>query len=325
MRISPYILHIIAAGAVVLALGGTLRASETVSEGDGGDDAVFSRVVNPPVPASLTLCGQKIDMDRVDNYERYDRELTSLTYTHGNTLLVIKRANRYFPQIAPVLRRNGLPEDLLYLACVESQLNPRAVSSAKAAGIWQFMPATAKEYGLEVSDEVDERYHIEKSTAAACKYFKRALARYGGSWTSAMASYNAGMARIGKQLEAQLAADALDLYLVDETTRYPFRVMAYKSIMENPADYGFCLTEGQLYQPRTVDEVEVSGPVEDWAVWARDHGISYAVLRDENPWIRSQKLTNKLGKTYKVRVPRKESLSRSKSTKSVYNQNWVRR
>jgi len=323
MKISPYIIHTLVAGVAAIAIAGTLRASGSEPAAGDEGEAVFAEVVNPPVPSSMTLCGQRIDLDRVDNYERLDRELTSLAFTHGNTLLVIKRANRYFPQIAPVLRRNGMPDDLLYLAVTESMLNPRAVSGAKAAGIWQFMPSTAKEYGLEVNDEVDERFNVEKSTAAACRYFKRALARYGGSWTSVMASYNAGMARITKQLEAQLAKDALDLYLVEETSRYPFRVMAYKTIMENPRDYGFRLSAGQLYQPREVDEVQVTGAVDDWAAWAADHGISYATLRDENPWIRAPKLTNKTGKTYSVRVPRKSSLSRSKSTKSVYNKNWV--
>ncbi|MDO4319889.1 MAG: lytic transglycosylase domain-containing protein [Bacteroidales bacterium] len=323
MKFSPYILHTLVAGVTALAIVGTVRAAGN----DSGDDVVvesaFAEVVNPPVPSSVTLCGQRVDLDRVDNYERLDRELTSLAYTHGNTLLVLKRANRYFPQIAPILRDNGMPDDLLYLAVTESMLNPRAVSGAKAGGIWQFMPATAKEYGLEISDEVDERFNIEKATAAACRYFKRALSLYGGNWMSVMAAYNGGMARITRQLDAQMAKDALDLYLNEETSRYPFRVMAYKTIMENPADYGFRLTAGQLYQPRVVDVVEVSGAVDDWAVWARQHGISYATLRDENPWIRAPKLTNKSGKTYRVRVPRKESLSRSKSTKSVYNKNWV--
>lgn len=284
---------------------------------------VFSGVVNPVVPAKMTLCGQTISLDPLDYAERFDREMTSLVYGHGNTMLMIKRANRYFPQIAPILRDNGMPEDLLYLACIESSLNPRAVSPAKAAGIWQFMPSTAKEYGLEVNDEVDERFNIEKSTAAACRYFKKALARYGGNWNSVFASYNAGMARISKQLDAQLADNALDLYLVDETQRYPFRIMAMKVLMENPAAYGFKLTADNLYLPREVEIVTVSGPVDSWAEWAAKRGISYRDLREENPWIRGPKLTNKLGKKYKVRVPIKESLKRSTARKSVYNKNWI--
>lgn len=310
----PIILILAAAGA---ALPAQANNPEVRSE-------VFARIVNPSIPKNFKLCGQTVDLDKVLNYERFDRELTSLAYTHGNTLLVIKRANRYFPLLAPILKQNGVPEDLLYLAVTESMLNPRAVSGAKAAGLWQFMPATAKEYGLEVSDEVDERFDPVKATAAACRYMKKALAKYGGSWTSVMASYNGGMNRITNQLDAQMADDALDLYLNEETSRYPFRVMAYKAIMENPRRFGFTLTPGQLYQPREVTEVKVSGPVDSWAQWAADRGISYADLREENPWIRAPKLTNKAGKTYTVRVPKSDSLSRSKAKKTVYNPNWVK-
>lgn len=286
--------------------------------------AQFSQVINPVVPSRMEICGQEVDLDLMDYYERFDRELTSLTYTHGTTLLILKRANRYFPQLAALLRQNGMPEDLLYLACVESSLNPRAVSPAKAAGLWQFMPSTAKEYGLEVNDEVDERYNLEKATNAACRYFKSALSRYKGNWTSVMASYNAGMARVSGQLDRQGAGHALDLYLADETMRYPFRVMAMKAIMENPRAYGFFITADQLYQPREVEIVEVSGPVESWPEWAAEHGISYLTLRDENPWIRAQKLTNKNGRTYRVRVPMKESQRRSTARASVYNPQWVK-
>lgn len=324
-----HILHITAAAAISVALAGQLRAAsphtvQAPAVESSSSSARFSPVVSPSIPRSFELCGQKVDLDKVYNYERFDRELTSLAYTHGNTLLVIKRANRYFPLIAPILKKNGVPADLLYLAVTESMLNNRAVSSAKAAGLWQFMPSTAREYGLEVSDEVDERFHPEKATEAACRYLKKALARYGGSWTSVMASYNAGMGRISSQLDAQMADDALDLYLNDETSRYPFRVMAYKAIMENPRAFGYSIRADQLYYPREVREVTVSGPVESWAAWAQQQGISYADLRDENPWIRAPKLTNKTGRTYTVRVPKAESLSRHKAKRAVYNPKWIR-
>ncbi len=300
-----------------------LLCAAAIQAGAQTSSSLTAPVVSPNVPSTLTIAGQKIDLDRTGNYERLDRELTSIAYTHGSTLLAIKRANRYFPILAPILRSEGVPQDLLYLAVAESLLNPRVVSGAGAAGLWQFMPATAKEYGLEVSAEVDERFHPEKATRAACRYLKKALARYGGSWTSVMASYNGGMARITKQLDAQIADDALDLYLNEETSRYPFRIMAYKSIMENPRAYGYRLTSSQLYQPREVTEVKVSGPVESWAEWAKARGISYADLRDENPWIRAPKLTNKAGKTYVVRVPKAKSLSRSKSGNTVYDRRWL--
>lgn len=285
---------------------------------------VFSRVVNPDVPAKATLCGKPVDLDRSDMYERLDRELTSMAYTHGTTLLTIKRANKYFPVMAPILKANGVPLDMLYLACVESSLNPRALSAAKAGGIWQFMPATAKQYGLEVSEEVDERYNIEKATAAACRYLKNAVAKYGGDWASVMAAYNGGMARISSELEKQQAKTAYDLHLTDETSRYMFRILAMKMIMENPAAYGFDLRREQLYFAPEYKEVNVSGPVDDWAQWAIDNGTTYRQLREDNPWIRARKLTNKAGKTYTVKVAKPTSLSRSRQQKKVYNENWIR-
>ena len=238
-------------------------------------------------------------------------------------MLVIKRANRYFPEMAPILRENGVPEDLLYLACIESSLNPRAYSPAKAAGIWQFIASAAKEYGLEVNDEVDERYNLEKATKAACRYLKRSYDKY-GDWPSAMAAYNGGQARITRELSAQDADTSLDLYLNEETSRYPFRVMAMKAVMENPGKYGFRLRDNQLYQPRKYKTVEVSGPVADWPAWAKKQGISYSLLREENPWIRAKKLTNKAGKTYKVRIPTAESMSRKAAGVNTYNKAWTR-
>ncbi len=296
------------------ALGATASAQTS--------SVVFSSVYSPHVPEKIELCGKTIDLDRSDRYEAFDRELSSLTYTHGNTMLIIKRANRFFPELAPILRENGVPLDLLYLACVESSLNPRAYSPAKAAGLWQFIASAAKEYGLEVNDEIDERYNLEKATAAACKYLKKAYNRY-GDWPTAMASYNGGQTRISNALSKQGEDSSLDLFLAEETTRYPYRVAAMKAIMENPQAYGFKLTDAQLYQPRHYKTVEVSGPVESWPEWAKKQGISYSTLREENPWIRSLSLTNKAGKTYKVKVPLPDSLSRKKAGTKTYNPSWT--
>jgi len=290
---------------------------------DGNNAASgVSLVINPDIPTSMTFAGKMIDLDPVDMWERIDRELTAMSYTHGNTLLGIKRANKYFPVIAPILKRNGVPYDIIYLAVIESTLNPRALSGAKAGGIWQFMPSTAKEYGLEVNDYVDERYDIVKATEAACRYLKNAYAKY-GNWESVAASYNGGMARITKELSAQQVNSAYDLYLADETMRYMFRLLAMKLIMENPQKYGFYLTTDQLYQPMKYNIVEVTTPVDDWAKWAKEHGIDYMTLRENNPWIRAKSLPNKTGKTYMVNIPTKESLSRSKQKKTVYNPAWV--
>lgn len=278
--------------------------------------------VNPTIPKKVKFADQDVKLDRIDMYERLDRELTAMTYTHGNTLLTLKRANRYFPILIPILKENGIPTDLVYLACIESSLNPTAVSSAKAAGLWQFMPATAREYGLEVNEYVDERFHIEKSTAAACRYLKAAYAKY-GNWESAAASYNGGMGRISNELAAQYASTAYDLYLTEETSRYMFRLLAMKMILEHPTRYGFRLKADQLYQPIKYEVVEVNEPVENWIDWAKQHDITYLQLRTANPWIRAKSLPNKSGKTYLVNVPKKESLYHSSQKKHVYNKNWI--
>lgn len=277
---------------------------------------------SPEVPVSVTFAGKKIDCDRIDMYERLDRELTSFVYGHTNTLITIKRANRYYPVIMPILKRNGVPDDVFYLSAIESYFNIRAYSPAKAAGLWQFIPSTAKQYGLEVNDEIDERYNVEKSTEAACRYLKNGYAKY-GDWATVMASYNAGMNRISKELEHQMADSSFDLYLNEETSRYVFRILAMKVVMEHPFKYGFHLTAEQLYQPIECKEVEVSGPVDDWSKWAKGYGITYAQLREVNPWIRAKSLTNKLKKTYKVKIPYSDELYRSKRKFKAYNQQWV--
>lgn len=315
-----------AAAAALILSSPLTEAADTDSEAveEALTTGEFSTVISPVIPASMEFAGKQISFDRTDMYERLDRELTSMTYTHGNTMLMIKRANRFFPILAPILKKNGVPLDMLYLAAIESNLSIRAYSPAKAAGLWQFMPSTAKQFGLEVNEYVDERYHIEKATQAACRYLKQAMAKY-GNWESVAASYNAGMARISSEMGKQLVDNALDLYLVEETTRYPFRIMAAKLIMENPAKYGFRLSADQLYQPIRCKEVTINTPIEDWPTWAADNGITFAQLREVNPWIRATSLPNKTGKTYTVKVPEKSSLYRSKQQVTIYNPNWIAR
>ena len=297
-------------------------AAETAVEQTEQSQSGFSPVISPVIPSSVIFADKKISLDDTDMWERLDRELSAMSYTHGNTMLAIKRANRYFPVMAPILKEQGIPADMIYLAAIESTLNPFAVSPAKAAGMWQFMPSTAKEYGLEVGTEVDERYNIEKATRAACKYLRNAYAKY-GNWESVAASYNGGMARITNELAAQQADSAYDLWLADETMRYMFRLLAMKMIMEHPAQYGYNLTASQLYQPAEYTSVKVNGPVDDWAQWAINHGTDYRTLREHNPWIRAKSLTNKTGKTYTVLIPTKDSVSRSKQKSKVYNPAWV--
>lgn len=317
--------------ATMLSCEGSTAVAESINEESA--PVSFSPVINPVIPDEMEFAGQTISFDRDDMYERMDRELTSMIYTHGSTLLLIKRANKYFPIMAPILKKHGVPMDFLYLACIESTLDIRAYSPAKAAGIWQFIPSTAKEFGLEIRDNktpkgrsdgacVDERYHIEKETDAACRFFKKAYAKY-GNWETVMASYNAGQAGISRRLESQQVKSSFDLHLVTETSRYVFRIMAAKLIFENPQKYGFYISRDQLYYPAEYKVVKVSGAIDNWATWAKNQGITYAQLREHNPWIRGDKMQNPSGKVYEIKVPIKDSVHRSTQKKPVYNENWV--
>lgn len=288
------------------------------------EKAQISQIVSPPVPKSLKFAGEHFDFDRTDMYERLDRELSQMAYMHSSTMLMLKRANRLFPVMAPILKQNGVPEDMVYLACIESTLDSRAYSPAKAAGIWQFMPATAKQYGLEVNDYVDERYHIEKATAAAARYLRKAYDKY-GNWESAMASYNGGQGRISTELEAQLADSAFDLYLAQETTRYVYRIFAAKILMENPGKYGYNLRPEQFYSPMAYTVETVTETIDSLPQWAKDHGTTYAMLREFNPWLRAKSLPVTAGKTYEIKIPKRQWLSKSAThitRNKLYNPDW---
>ncbi|MEG1585515.1 MAG: lytic transglycosylase domain-containing protein [Bacteroidales bacterium] len=280
----------------------------------------FSAV--PEFLPRTSIAGEEIDLTRYDMRERYDRELTSFCYTHNLTLSLIKRANRYFPIIEPILKEEGIPADFIYLMAIESSLNTRAISPVKAAGLWQLMPATAKQLGLEVNDYVDERYDIEKSTRAASKYLKQAYNKY-GNWMAVAASYNAGQGRISTELQRQEAQDVFDLWLVDETTRYPFRMMALKEIMKRPYKYGFVLKSNQLYKPIRTTDVKVTEPVPDLVAFAKANNINYRILKDFNPWLRDRSLPNKSGKEYIFKIPVKEDLYYKDGHVKVYQKNWV--
>ena len=283
---------------------------------------VFSTTASPDIPTSVSFAGETISFDRLDMAERLDRELTGVIYGQTTSELCFKRANRYFPALSKILKDQGVPQDFLYLAVTESSMDYNAYSSSKAAGMWQLLAGTGRDYGLEVNDEVDERYDPEKSTVAACKYLKAAYKKY-GHWPTVAASYNAGMQKLSNELSRQQVNNSFDLYLVQETSRYVFRIIAYKLLMENPKRYGYRFSRKHLYQPVSYTTVDVTGSVANWVDWAKSKGITYAQLREANPWIRSTKLTNSSGKTYQVRVPKQSDLYRSKRTNSVFNKDWV--
>lgn len=275
----------------------------------------------PRFEPSIEIFGQKVDLTRYDMHERYERELTNMCYTHNATILTIKRANRLFPIICPILKEEGMPADLIYLACIESSLNTRALSPAGAAGVWQFMAETARQYGLEVNAEVDERYNVEKATRAACKYLRQAYQKF-GDWITVAASYNGGQAGVQRKLDAQNQSSALDILLAEETSRYMFRIMAMKEILSNPSLYGFVLYSDQLYKPVATRKVQVSGPITNMTKFAESHGISYYHLKEFNPWLRSDKLTNRTGKTFIVEIPKIDDMYYN-GPFEVYDRHWV--
>lgn len=258
----------------------------------------------PQVPKYITFAGQTIVFDSADRYEKMDRELLTFSYMHSTSTLMLKRAGKIFPIIEPILREQGIPDDLKYLMVIESNLDPSAVSTAGAAGLWQFMKATAKEYGLEIRDGiVDERYNIEKETVAACKFLKKAYEKY-GDWITVAASYNAGQGGISQRLSDQRQVSALELWLPSETARYMYRILAAKMMFENPVSFGFNVAPSDRYpyvEPREV--VQVSESISSLVSFAEAHGTSYARVKAANLWLRGTKLDNPSRKTYHIIIP----------------------
>jgi membrane-bound lytic murein transglycosylase D len=252
-------------------------------------------------PMQIDFAGEKTPTNIADVYERLDREIITNTNYHTNSILVLKRANKVFPIIEPILAKYGVPDDFKYLAVIESSL-VNAVSPAGARGVWQFMPATAKEKGLEVTDEVDERYHLVKSTEAACVYLLDAKQKF-GSWTLAAASYNGGMSGVQRQLESQGVSSYYDVLLTEETSRYVFRILALKEIMTNPEAYGFKLPKETLYENIPTRTIEIDSTINDFASFATEQGINYKILKLHNPWLRDKKLVNKSRKKYLIEIP----------------------
>lgn len=252
-------------------------------------------------PIQIDFSGEKVPLDIQDVRERLDRELLVNANLHATTILIMKRANRVFPIIEPILEKYGVPDDFKYLAVIESGL-VNAVSPAGARGVWQFMPETAKEKGMEISETVDERYHLEKSTEAACKYLIVAKEKF-GSWTLAAASYNGGMTGVNKQINMQQVKDYYDLLLNEETSRYVFRILALKEIMKNAEKYGFSISDHELYKYVQTKQIVVDSTILNLADFAKKQGVNYKILKLYNPWLRDTKLDNKNKKAYNILIP----------------------
>ena len=323
-------IYITAVLAIALPLIGAFiinaatEGSEAVLHGEMEKKTdILPQNFSPSVPASATFAGEVIDLKTQDRRERMDREILSFCYSHINTMLQIKRANRLFPIVEPILKECGIPDDFKYLMIIECNGDVEARSNAGAGGPWQFLEKTGREYGLEVNGEVDERYHIEKATRAACEYLKSSYEEF-GDWLTVAASYNAGKNNINKRIAAQKENRAINLVLLPETSRYIFRLMAVKIIFNNPKAYGFNLRSRDLYPPLPIANViKISGRVESWADIAKKHGLTYQQLHDANPWIRSASLTNKSGKSYSVKIPDAKGLRYNPDNTKAHSKQWI--
>lgn len=266
-----------------------------------GTNEQYYKIVSLPIPDSLDFAGESLPLDIFYVKESLDKEISVNTYWHSSTLQLIQLSHRWFPMIEEILRKNNIPEDFKYLALIESGLK-NVTSPAGAKGFWQIMKATAKENGLEVDKDVDERYNVRKSTEVACKYLQHSYDKF-GNWTIAAASYNAGITGVLKQINKQNQDSYYDLLLNDETARYIYRIMAVKMIFENPESYGFYLEEKDYYQPIPTRIVEVNTSIKSWANFAAEQKISYKLLKYFNPWLRQADLKNRKKKTYFIEIP----------------------
>lgn len=273
----------------------------TTTNSSEGDYPQGYRIVSPPMPEYMEFAGERIPIENFEVFERMEREFISNTYFHSATILAIKRANRWFPLIEPILKKNNIPDDFKYLCVAESNLE-NVISPAGATGFWQFMEAAGEKYGLEINGQIDERYHVEKSTEAACKYLQDSYNLF-GSWINAAGSYNMGQEGMQMQRERQKASNYFNLVLNAETTRFVGRIVALKYILQDPEKYGFDLKEDDLYQPLKFNEVTLDSSVTDFADYAALFGLNYKILKLYNPWLRDNYLTNNSGKKYKIKIP----------------------
>ncbi len=276
-------------------------AGET-EEVTAGDDKLPQVIRAIDLDRPFSFAGERVPMENFDVRERLDRELIVNSYRHSSTILNIKNAHKYFPIIEPILMAEGIPDDFKFLAMAESDLR-NATSPAGAKGFWQFMEPVAEHYGLEVNREVDERYHIEKATYAACAYLKDVKERF-GSWTMAAAAYNMGGTRLAKELRAQGTSSYYDMNLNEETSRYVFRLLALKEIVSHPDRYGFQIEDDAKYTPMTDFQIlTVDTTIHDLGAFARDHGITYRMLKVYNPWMIESHLPNSSRKRYQIKIP----------------------
>jgi len=277
-------------------------------EGDIYEPKVISQPVKrqlqvtvPDLPKTYTLFGEKVPLEEWDIRERFDRELLVNTFMQGTTCYIIKLMGRYIPMIEERLKANGVPDDFKYLCIAESALQNQT-SKAGAVGFWQFMRGTAPSFGLYIDNEVDERYHPEKSTDAACAYLKQAYAKF-GNWTAAAASYNCGMGGYNSAMTSQGESSFYNLQLPEETMRYIFRIAALKYILSDPARSGFLLDEEDVYHPVKLKKVSIEYGIGDLVQYAKNKGTTYKMIKLLNPWMRERYLNNSKNRSYTIYLP----------------------
>lgn len=301
----------------VLLLGTVAYAVTQKLQNEEKPNYYSNKITSPYIPQKMTFAGEEVPLDIYWVHEALDRELIVNCYQHSKTLRIFKLSARVFPEIERILKEEGVPEDFKYLAVAESGLE-NVTSPASAGGYWQFIPATAKNYGLEISNDVDERCNLEKATRAACKYLKNAKNRF-GSWTLAAAAYNRGEGGLSAAITDQNCKDYWKLWLNNETSRYVFRIMAFKLMFENPQMYGVEICPAEMYQPVKCTDIQVSSSIASLPTWAQEHGVTYRELRNLNPWIRNNKLAVPAGKTYVIRLPEKAGESYKDLFKHIDN------
>jgi hypothetical protein len=288
---------------VVVALCAVRGSGRTPEDSSGGRRVNGAPAANRSfrLPDKVTFAGETMPLENFDTRESLEREILISAYRHSSTILIIKRAHRYLPMIEKILKEYNIPDDFKYLAAAESDYT-NMISPVGATGFWQIMPETGKEQGMEINQVVDERYDVEKSTRFACRFFLKSYEKY-GNWTLAAASYNGGRARIDEQLEIQHQNNYYDLLLAEETARYIFRAVAYKLIINDPAAYGFEISEDELYPELKYHDVKVDTVINDMSAFAARFNTNYKLLKFLNPWLRKPYLTPKPDKVYVIKVP----------------------
>ncbi|MCX6243497.1 MAG: lytic transglycosylase domain-containing protein [Bacteroidetes bacterium] len=303
---------------IILVCGTCIYAVKEIRNQDQDYRVQFARhyrIYSPELPAKMDFAGENVPLDLFFVRESLDREIMASTFMHSASITMFKRAMRWFPIIEPILKRNNIPDDFKYLAIAESNLG-NVVSSSFAEGFWQFLKGTGIKYGLEITEEVDERYNVEKATEAACQYFRDGFREY-RTWTMTAASYNRGIDGVGKAVEKQRTSDYYSLYLVEETARYVYRILAIKQVYNHPTQYGLFLQQADFYPPLSTYTITVDSTITDLPAFAQKQKINYRILREFNPWLRRYTLTNKTGKKYIITLPKEGFLSQEALKKNI--------